>query len=736
MLKKTNLFVALCLAAVFSYAQSVEEDSIRVMELEGIVISSTRAGAKTPVAYQNVKKEEIEKRNLGQDLPYILSATTSLVNTSDAGTGIGYTGMRIRGSDATRINVTINGIPYNDSESQGTFWVNMPDFSSSVNSVQIQRGVGTSTNGAGAFGASVNLETDVYTKDAFAEINNTFGSFGTRKHNLILNSGLLNDHWSFEGKISEIHSDGYIDRASADLNSYFLSGNFIGKNTIIKALMFGGQEETYQSWNGVDEGRLLSGRTYNSAGLYYDENGDPQFYDREVDHYNQDHYQLHVNHRVNTFWTLNAALHYTKGKGYFEQYKQDQSFSDYNLPDVEIGDDTISSTDLIRRRWLDNDFYGFTYGVNYDRENLSVVLGGAYNEYSGDHFGEIIWAEYASNSNIRQKYYDNFGDKQDFNTYLKANYSINSKFNLFGDLQLRKVDYHTQGIDSDQRTLDIGGDYTFFNPKFGLTYTVNGNSSIYASFAIGNREPDRNDFIDSPKLPKHETLRDLEIGYSISGNKFDLQANFYYMNYNNQLVLTGALNDVGNSIRANVDDSYRTGIELSGAYSFGDKFHWSGNLTYGQSKIKEYVEDLNDYFEGGIKSTIYEDTDIAFSPEIIGSSLFSFTPVKGGSIGFSSKYVGDQFLDNTSNDSRKINAYFINDILIEYTFTTKFIKEIGLNLMINNVFDIQYESNGYAFGYVAEGSSSSGDPIAKEYREAYYYPQAGINFLAGLKLRF
>ncbi len=727
MLKRSKLllFVSLFVSSL-CFAQSTDEDSIRVKELEEIVISGTRAGDNTPMTYYNINKEEIELRNLGQDLPYLLSAIPSLVYTSDAGTGIGYTGMRIRGSDATRINVTINGVPYNDSESQGTFWVNMPDFSSSLNSIQIQRGVGTSTNGAGAFGASVNLETNLHAKDAFAEINNSIGSFNTRRHNLILNSGLLDGKWSFEGRLSQIASDGYIDRASSDLNSYYLQGNYIGKNIIIKALMFGGKEVTYQSWNGVEASKMKDNRTYNSAGLYFDENGKEKFYDREVDDYGQDNYQLHISQILNQNWSLNGALHYTKGKGYFEQYKQDENFSDYGLPNVEIGGVVIANTDLIRRRWLDNDFYGFTYGLNYDQNRLSVVLGGGYNYYKGDHFGEIIWAKYASDSEIRQNYYDNTGKKKDFNTYLKVNYNLTSRLNIYGDLQLRLVDYSVVGMDNDRRLIDTGNDYTFVNPKVGLFYKFDNNFSLYASFAVGNREPSRRDFIDAPTLPKHETLNDLEIGYSKSGTKFSFGANFYYMNYKNQLVLTGALNDVGGSIRTNVDKSYRTGIELTGGYVFGSALKWTGNITYSQNKINEYVEDLNDYLEGGVVTKTYNDTNIAYSPDIIGSSQFTVTPLKGLDVVLFSKYVGKQFLDNTSNESRKLDAYFVNDIIINYTFKTKFIKEIGLNLMINNVFNVKYESNGYAFGYF----------YGEEIRETYYYPQAGINVLAGLKLRF
>ncbi len=725
-MSKTFIAVLLFIACTYSMAQTAEPDSVRVKELEEIIITGTRAGKNTPVTYQNINRQEIERRNLGQDLPYMLAASPSLVYTSDAGTGIGYTGMRIRGSDATRINVTINGIPYNDAESHGTFWVNMPDFSSSVNSVQIQRGVGTSTNGAGAFGATVNLETTNYSKDAFVELNNSYGSFNSRKHNLILNTGLLNGKWAFEGKMAQIASDGYIDRASADLNSYFLSGNYIGKNTLVKALVFGGSEITYQSWNGIEESQMKTNRTYNSAGLFYDADGNEQFYDREVDDYRQDHFQLHLNQRLGYKWSFNTAIHYTKGKGFFEQYKEDEAFVDYGLPDVTIGFDTISTTDLIRRRWLNNDFYGIIYGINYDADRLNIVVGGGYNYYEGQHYGEVIWSQYASTGEIRHRYYDNLGKKDDFNSYLKGNYDLTSDLNLFADLQVRWVNYRTFGLDNDRRFIDIGETYTFVNPKVGATWHLNEGSSFYASYAIANREPVRDDFIDSPTLPKPETLGDFEFGYNLSDRKYAFGANVYLMNYRNQLVLTGALNDVGGSIRTNVDQSYRSGIELTGRYMFGKTLSWSGNITYSQNKIRKYVEDLNDYLEGGTSSNIYENTDIAYSPDFIGASQLTFTPVTDLDINLFSKYVGRQYLDNTTNDSRKLNPYFTNDLIVNYNFKTNLIKEIGLNLMINNIFDVVYESNGYAFGYL----------YGEEYREVYYYPQAGINFMAGIKLRF
>jgi iron complex outermembrane receptor protein len=745
--KKVLLMSAYGLLSLNLLAQSSQQmDSLKTIGLEEIIVSTTRAGLKTPVAYTNIKKAEIESRNIGQDMPYLLNFTPSMVTTSDAGAGVGYTGMRIRGSDATRVNITINGIPINDAESQGTWWVNMPDFSSSVNSVQIQRGVGTSTNGSGAFGATVNMETSIPSPNAFAEINNTVGSFGTRKHNLIMNTGLIDNKWSIEGRLSQIASDGYIDRSGADLKSYYLSGSYLSNKTTVKALVFGGKEITQQAWYGTPEAVLRNdsdgieavignngvsdevannlrndGRTFN----WYT-------YENEVDNYAQDHYQLHLNQELSDEWAFNLSGHYTYGRGYFEQYKEDDDFEDYGLDNITIGSQVIESSDIIRRRWLDNDFYGFTYGLNYIGEKFSSVLGGGYHYFDGDHFGEIIWAEYASNTALGDRYYDNVGVKKDFNTFLKANYQLNEQFNLFVDLQVRKVDYNTFGIDNDQRPINVGGNYTFFNPKFGLTYQLDDNANIYASYAIANREPGRNDFIDSPTLPQPEKLNDLEIGYRRAETDYSIELNFYNMSYHNQLVLTGALNDVGSNLRTNVPKSYRRGLELSGGIKLTDQLNWNANVTYSKNKIQNFTEVLYDYGaawdEYNVVENNFEDSDIAYSPSVVAASNFSYAPVKTFQISLLSKYVGKQYLDNTSNENRSIGSYFVNDLQFSANFKTNFIKEIGLNLLINNLFGLEYESNGYTFGY-----SASADYVV---RENYYYPQAGRNFLLALKLRF
>ncbi|MFY0599405.1 MAG: TonB-dependent receptor [Cyclobacteriaceae bacterium] len=720
-----------------------------VFQGDEVIVYATRANENTPTTFSEVSKEEIASRNLGQDMPYILRFVPSMVTTSDAGAGVGYTGMRIRGSDATRINVTVNGIPINDSESHGTFWVNMPDFASSVNNIQVQRGVGTSTNGAAAFGATISMQTSVPSQKAYSQIDNSFGSFGTRKHTAIFNSGLIKDRWSFEGRLSQIASDGYIDRASSDLKSYYLAGGYYGDKTTIKALTFAGKEVTYQSWYGTPEAKLNGGAEdisdlINWGGEYGTQeqldnlnNSGRRFnyytYDNEVDNYQQDHYQLHLNHTVSSEFNVSLSGHYTYGRGYFEQFRNDDDFGDYGLSNVSLGDTTIESTNLIRRRWLENHFYGFTFAANYQSGALSTSLGGGYNFYDGDHFGEIIWSQYASDSQIRDRYYDNFGRKGDFNIYSKTNFQATSNLNLFLDIQYRTIDYRTKGIDSDRRPIDIDDNFHFLNPKVGLTYTLNKNSNVYASYAIGNREPVRGDFVDAleGQTPKHETLKNLEIGYRKTTSNYSVSVNYFLMNYDNQLVLTGELNDVGSGLRTNVDKSYRTGIEIVGGVKLFEVLEWSGNASLSQNKIKNFGEIAYDYGvnfdEFNVVTTDHKDTDIAFSPNVILGSQLSLSPVKGFSVELLSKYVGKQFLDNTSNDDRAIDSYFINDLKLDYVFSPGFMENVAISLLINNVFDVKYSSNGYTWGYY------SGDFL---YQQNNYYPQAGTNLLAGLSLKF
>lgn len=713
---------------------------------EEVIVLATRASEKSPTTYSNLNKTEIRKQNFGQDLPYMLNWTPSLVTTSDAGAGVGYTGLRIRGSDATRINVTINGIPYNDSESQGVFWVDIPDIATSTQSIQLQRGVGTSTNGAGAFGATINLQTTNRNDAPYSEVITSAGSFNTRRVTTGFGSGLINDRFIFDGRVSLIHSDGYIDRASSDLKSYYFSGGYYGEKTIVKAIAFGGKEITYQSWWGVPESRLNndvaamqitaategwdaeqtanllnSGRTFN----IYD-------YKDQVDDYSQSHFQLHLSNRFNESVTGNISLHYTPGRGYYEEYKRDQTFSDYGLPDFTIGAETISTTDLIRRRWLDNDFYGVTFSANYELGKLEGVVGGAWNRYEGDHFGEIIWAEVAANTPKDYRYYFNKGDKKDFNIYWKNSYEITNRLNGFIDLQYRRVDYAAAGIENDLNPFNVLTKHDFFNPKVGLVYDLRNNRQFYASYSIGRREPVRDDFINANpgQSPKSEKLKNIEAGIRIKKSNYFFNANYYLMDYDNQLVLTGALNDVGAAIRTNVDKSYRMGIELEGAVRLNRKFTWGANATLSESKIKNFTEVLYDYGvnfdEFNEVQNSFTDVDIAFSPELIVGSTFTFNPIKGLEASLLSKYVGDQFLDNTSNENRKIDAYFINDLRFGYETSVGVFKELKFSFLINNVFDVAYESNGYTYGFIGGGEIN---------RQNYYYPQAGRNFMVMASFR-
>ena len=708
-----------------------------------VIVAGTRVEEKSPFVHSNISKQDLEKNNLGQDIPILLQYTPSVVSTSDAGAGVGYTGFRLRGSDATRINVTINGIPVNDAESQGVYWVNMPDFASSTESIQIQRGVGSSTNGAGAFGGSINMQTDQLNEVAYGQISGSYGSFNTHKETAKFGTGLINKNWAFDGRISNVQSDGYIDRATSDLKSYYLSAGYYGKKTSIKAITFAGKEKTYQSWWGTPESRITgnkegmathasnngldssqtynllnSGRTYN----YYE-------YENEIDNYQQDNYQLHFSHQFNDKLSATIAFHYTYGRGYFEQFKKQAKFSKYNLNDLIIGSDTITRSDIIRRRWLSNDFYGATYNLNYQTQKMKIIFGGAYNIYDGDHFGEIVWSEFANGTDIRDRYYDNNGLKKDFNSYLKANYLIGTKTTVFADLQIRTINYTASGIDNNLSEISIDTNFVFFNPKAGLAHQINNKLRAYASFSVGNKEPSRNDFIDNPanKQPKHETLFDYEGGVEYVNKKIMIQGNFYYMDYKNQLIVTGELNDVGSNIRANVDKSYRAGVELVTSFLISKKVKLNMNTTYSQNKISSFTEVLYDYTNGfEIIENTYSNTDIAFSPNLIGAASIEYNPFKSLNLMLQTKYVGDQFLDNTTNSKRKIAAYQTVDARVSYTIFPKKMKEISFNLIVNNIANTLYSSNGYTYSYVY------GDMIT----ENFYYPQAGTNFLVGMTMKF
>ncbi|WP_317130560.1 TonB-dependent receptor [Pedobacter cryotolerans] len=689
-----------------------------------VVVSATRASKNSATTFKNLDKAAIEKNNLGQDLPYLLNQTPSVVVSSDAGTGIGYTGIRIRGSDATRINVTVNGIPLNDAESQGSFFINLPDLASSVDNIQIQRGVGTSTNGAGAFGASLNIQTTTRRDSAYAELNNTYGSFETWKNTVNVGTGLINNKFSFDGRLSRIKSDGYVDRASANLKSFFVSGAYYGEKDILRANVFSGTEKTYQAWNGISEAKLLTDRRHNDF-----------TYDNQTDNYQQDHYQLFYTRTLGSQLTANAALHYTYGRGYYEEFRENQVLDDYNIPAVNIGGATITNSDLVRRLWLDNDFYGVTYSLNYTpKSNLNFILGGAYNEYDGKHFDEVIWAQFANydgSGSIRHRYNDNDAFKTDFNIFGRANYQLD-KFNFFADLQYRSVYYSYFGIDPSGTPAQQNASLNFFNPKAGLTYNFNAKSNVYASVAVGNKEPNRRDFTDSNinSRPLHENLTNFEAGYRTQFSNLSLGVNGYAMLYKNQLINTGELNEVGGQTRQNVPDSYRLGLEFDGRWQISKDFYWAGTATFSTNKIKEFTEFIYDEDPTAINPVVintYQNTNISFSPSVIASSEIGYNVIKNGQIAFVSKYVGKQNLDNTSAGNRTLSSFFVNDIRLSYNTTFAGVKNIGLTFMVNNVFNELYENNGGSYSYLFGGALERGN---------YYYPQATRNFLLNLSLKF
>ncbi|MBL6872692.1 MAG: TonB-dependent receptor [Flavobacteriales bacterium] len=713
-----------------------ESDTLIIYpDLEEVNIRALRASEKTPMSYSNIDQQQLEEQNLGQDIPYMLSLTPSIVTTSDAGAGIGYTGFRVRGSDPTRINVTIDGIPLNDAESQGVWWVNMPDFTSSVEDIQIQRGVGTSTNGAGAFGATVNLRTQKLRPTAYATTNNSIGSYNTLKNNVEFGSGLLANKFTLDGRLSKLSSDGYIDRATSDLKSLYLSGAYFGNDEVLKLTLISGKEKTYQAWNGVPLSYINddSLRTFNSY-----------TYENETDNYWQDHYMMHYNKQLSPSASFNLGLHFTKGRGYYEQYKKGEDFTDYGLNNVIVGSDTITSTNLIRRKWLDNDFYGTVFSYQNSIDNLEYTIGGGWNTYEGRHYGVVRWAEYASNGSIDHIYYDNDAIKTDLNVYAKALYKYSEELSLFGDLQKRYIDYSFIGKDDNGASLEDTVNFDFFNPKFGAFYQLDDSKSIFASFAVANREPNRSDFVDSSpnSRPVHETLYDTELGYKISKKNFTLSANAYYMIYENQLILTGKINDVGEYTRENVDYSERKGIEIEGGVKLNSKIDWSGNISFSENTIANYTEYVDNWDTWGQEKIEYENTNIAFSPELIWASKFNYQFNDRMGIQLISKYVDEQYIDNTSSQDRKLDAYLVHHGRFIWNINSSFFKKARLSLQVNNLLDENYVNNAWIYRFKSDGYDPRPDDafVSANSEGGYdmvgYFPQAKRNFLLGLTLGF
>ncbi|BDD08958.1 TonB-dependent receptor [Fulvitalea axinellae] len=689
----------------------LEDDQIVT---ETLIVQATRVSDDMPMTKTNLSAKDIEATNLGQDLTYLLEATPSVVATSDAGAGIGYSGIRIRGISSQQINVTVNGIPLNDSESHSVYWVNLPDFASSVENIQIQRGVGTSTNGSAAFGASVNVLTEGSRKEAYAETSNSFGSFNTVKNTVKFGTGLINDRFAVDARLSKITSDGYIDRAESDLKSLNLTASYFGENQWLKFVLLTGKEKTYQAWYGIDQWSMDNlGRTYNYAGAIENDEGEiVDFYDNQTDNYQQDHYQLHYGWELNPELKFNASLHYTYGRGYYEEYKNDATLADYGIAPFSKGTELVEESDLVRQKWLDNDFYGAVFAVQYTpKSNVDLTFGGGADRYDGDHFGKVIWLEKSNGTDLGKKYYDNTGEKTDANLYAKANVSFGA-LNLYGDLQVRRIDYDYEGSDDDGNQLDGSHDFTFFNPKVGAVYNVNSNVSVYGSFAIGHREPLRDDFIESENV-EAERLNNVETGVRANFGDWRIEATGYYMGYKNQFVLTGEKNDVGDFIRVNSGESYRAGLELISTWNITDKLRWVANATWSRNRNKEYKETKD--VDGEKKLIVYEDTEISYSPSLVAGSIIDWTPVKFLQLGLNSKYVGEQFYTNTENEDYKLDSYLINDLRMRLKFEPKFAKEISIDFMVRNAFDVDYISNASLWGF---------------------FPQAGRNYMVGLNLKF
>ncbi len=721
------------------------------------LVTASRASDRTATVYTNLSKQDLNKRNFGQDLPYLLDQTPSVVVTSDAGAGVGYTDIRIRGTSSTGINTTINGVPLNDPESHGSFLVNLPDLASSINSIQVQRGVGTSQNGSAAFGASLNISTLDNRREAYAETQNSYGSFNTWKNNVSFGTGLVGKYFTFDGRLSRIASDGYMNRAASDLKSYYFAAGYQHKQTLLKFITFSGREKTYQAWNGVPEPAITGNRallqTYIDNGELSSANAARVLqegrrysyytYDNQTDNYQQNHYQLHLSQGLGENWNLGAALHLTRGFGYYESYRAGRKFANYNLPNVVIGGDTLTKTNLIDRKWLDNYFYGGTFALNYQpraNDKLQATLGGGWNRFDNDHYGEIIWAQYASTSFPGQRYYFNAARKTDFNAYARATYQALPWLGLYADAQVRRIVYKIDGVEDAQNDVTTRANYTFFNPKAGATASLGPGQQLYASVAVGQREPVRSDFTDRQAgypAAQAERLLDFEGGYRLTRADLDflgprtavrVEANYFDMTYRNQLVATGQLNDVGTALRTNVARSYRRGVELTGFVAADDKISLSSTLTLSRNRILDYYDVTYDANYNPVVATEGRTTTISYSPTAVSAHTLEGQPLKGLRLAALYKTVSRQYLDNTTNDSRSLAGYQVLDLRLRYALHPTFMKEIELALLVSNVLNARYSANGYTYSYV--GVSGRQETFN------WYYPQATRNFLASVNLRF
>ncbi|MBR4297325.1 MAG: TonB-dependent receptor [Bacteroidaceae bacterium] len=743
---KRHLSSAVLLSGLLPVVAQTSNDSIQDILLDEASVIATRATQTTPIAFTNISREQLSRTNHGQDIPYLVSMTPSVVSTSDAGAGIGYTSLRIRGVDATRINVTANGIPANDAESHTVFWVNMPDLASSVKDIQLQRGVGTSTNGAGAFGASMNLQTADFARQPYAEISASGGSFRTHKETLRLGTGLLNNHWTFDLRLSNIGTSGYIDRASADLNSFYTQLAYVSNATTARFIAFGGTEETYHAWNYASREEMEAyGRRYNSCGyMFTDADGIQHFYDDQTDNYAQTNYQLLVDHRFSNNWKANFGLHYTKGDGYYQEYKTDRKLIEYGMQPYEHNGELMKRSDLVRKKAMDNHFAGAVFSLNYNNERLRTTLGGAANRYMGDHFGKVLWVKnYIGSLNPNADYYRNDARKDDANVYVRGEYLLLPSLTAYADLQYRHIHYTIEGTNdkynswtsNGMQRLDLDERFNFFNPKVGLHWKASDRIQLFASVAQAHKEPTRNNYTDGyfTELPRAERLTDYELGANYTNGTWHFGANLYWMDYKDQLVLTGELNEIGEAVSANVPKSYRAGVELQGGVTLPCGFEWTGNLTLSKNRIKDFQETIYGYDDewNDLPAEVihHGDTHIAFSPEVIANNKLSYT-YKGWRTELQTQYVGEQYMSNANVDAHKLDAYCVSNLDLSYTFLPKrYAKSICVGVTIYNLFNEEYENNGWA-------SSSYLNTPDNRVNYTGYAAQAGTNFLAHLAVKF
>lgn len=711
-------------------ASAQKADTIRVRNLGEAQVVTNRATNKTPLAFSNLDKKAIEKVNFGQDIPFLLSTLPNVITTSDAGNGFGYTSMRVRGSVGERINVTNNGIPLNDPEAHTFYWVDTPDLVSSVNDLQLQRGVGTSTKGAAAFGASVNMTTDRLSATPYASYAGSFGSFNSLKNTVKVGTGLLGNHWTFDTRLSYLASDGYRDRSTVRLGSYFTQLGYINDGTTLKLIAFGGKERTYHAWDGISKKQLKTDRTYNPNGLI--DKATNTFYDNQIDSYFQQHVQALLTQRLSDHWQLNAALHYTYGLGYYEEYKSNKKLKSFGLLPFQLNGKEVKKSDIIRRKYVEGNFGGAIASLDYARGDFDFSLGQALNYFNNDHYGEVLWVKnYIGALAPNQRYYDNTGHKLDYNIYARANYKVLPQLNLFADLQYRRIDYRINGTSDKKAVHDTNEDFNFFNPKFGATWLIAPNQQAYASLSVAHREPTRTNYekeFDGARDPLAEQLMDYEVGYRISQPTWEASVGGYFMDYKNQLVPSGRLNEIGEAISENVAKSYRLGVELAGAWKPCSHFRWEANVSLSQNKIKNYAGFYPD--ENWVKSVaqpVMKSTTIAFSPSVVANNIFSFN-YRGFAASLTSQYVGRQYLDNFEVKDNSLDAYFVSHLNANYTFKLRGVKEITVGATVYNLFNEEYETNGYSLTYVASDGKIQSDPR--------FYPMAGRNFLVNLALKF